>query len=268
LELPTIPHDLARALAQGGARLGPLADGLSWFAEVSSTNDVALARADAGAPEGTVIAAEAQTRGRGRLGRAWASPAGAGVYASVILRPATHASLITLAAGVAVADGVEAATGLRVCLKWPNDICLPGPAGPGRKLGGILTEGGSSTGGAVYVVVGLGINVRRSPHPPGVALRAVAIEEELGRPVDRDLVLVESLAALWQRYTELRSGRAAAVLEAWRGRARSTFGRRVEWGVPGGSTCGVSEGIDDTGALLGRTPSGVVPIISGEVRWV
>jgi BirA family biotin operon repressor/biotin-[acetyl-CoA-carboxylase] ligase len=263
-----VPKDLARALSRCEGRLGPLAEGLSWLAEVSSTNDVALERADAGAAEGTTIVADAQTRGRGRLGREWSSPPGAGVYASVILRPQTPASVLTLAAGVAVAEGIEASTGLRPWLKWPNDICMPGSAGPGRKLGGILTEGGSSVGGLVYAVVGVGINVRRAAYSPDVAARATSIEDEIGRHADLELVLVESLMARWQRYSELRSGRTASVVDAWRQRARDTFGRRVEWDAPGGAASGVAEGIDDTGALTVRTSSGLVSIISGEVRWM
>ena len=116
----------------------------------ASTNDIAIAAAEQGTPEGFVVAANAQSSGRGRLGRSWASPPGAGLYVSAILRPAPQVlPLITIAAGVAVADGIEAATGLRPCVKWPNDVY----AGS-RKLAGILAEAGSSAAGE-HVVVGV-----------------------------------------------------------------------------------------------------------------
>jgi BirA family biotin operon repressor/biotin-[acetyl-CoA-carboxylase] ligase len=265
---PALPDDLAAALSRAGDRLGPFGGHVAWYPEVASTNDLALRGAHSGAPEGSLVVAEAQSQGRGRLGREWVSPAGAGVYASVLLRPDAHRSLLTLAAGVAVVEGIEAATGLRPTLKWPNDILAPSASGAARKLGGILAEGGLSCDDAPFVVVGIGINVRRSAYPPAVAARATSLEDELGRDVDCPQVLVESLAALWRRYAGLQAGRAADVLSAWSAYAGPTLGRRVEWSVDGGTRSGRVEGVDDTGALLVRTAAGVARIISGEVRWI
>jgi BirA family biotin operon repressor/biotin-[acetyl-CoA-carboxylase] ligase len=133
-----IPSDINEALTRAGSRLGPFQGGLAWYESVASTNDLAGVMAEEhGAAEGCVVAANAQTSGRGRLGRSWASPPGAGLYVSAILRPARDVTpLITIAAGVAVADGVQVATGLSPCVKWPNDVYV----GP-RKLAGILAEG-------------------------------------------------------------------------------------------------------------------------------
>ena len=114
-----------------------------WYTTVPSTNDLAGALAERGAREGCAVIAEAQTAGRGRHGRAWSSPPGAGLYISTILRPPTRAlSLLTIAAGVAVADAIQLATGLDAQLKWPNDVY----AGD-RKLAGVLAEAGSMDDG-------------------------------------------------------------------------------------------------------------------------
>src|SRR5262245_58426611 len=171
----SLPDDIAEPLSRLGSRLGCFQRRVLWYDEVSSTNDLAGMMAQRGSPEGSVVAANTQTAGRGRLGRAWASPPGAGLYVSVILRPsAAVAQLITLACGLAVADGVRNASGLVTRLKWPNDVY----AGD-RKLAGILAEAGSAGGGLQHVVVGFGINLLTASYPPEVAARATSIEQEL-----------------------------------------------------------------------------------------
>ena len=259
-----LPPDIAEAVTRAGARLGPFAGRTRWYSEVTSTNDLAARLADEGAAAGTTIVADAQTAGRGRLGRTWASPAGAGLYTSIVLRPAAHVTrLLTLAAGVAIADGIQRATGLVTQVKWPNDIYVSG-----RKLAGILAEAGSAANGIPHVVVGFGINLLPAAYPADVAARATSIETELGRPVDRGLVLAESLAALAAWYAELQAGRGAAVIAQWRQRAVATFGRPVEWNADGARQTGVAENIDEDGALLVKTKAGVMRVISGEVRWL
>ena len=254
-----LPADLADALLLTSARIGPIAGRIIWFSDIGSTNDVANVLAERGAEEGTVVAADVQHAGRGRRGRDWASPAGAGIYASVVLRPHPRiAPLLTIAAGVAIGDGIAAATGLQVQLKWPNDVYADG-----RKLAGILAESSGS-----HVVLGFGINVLPAAYPPDVAARATSIEREVGRPVDRGLVLAECLAALWTRRTQLMVGESATVLNDWRARAAATFGRSVEWERDGTVERGVVEGIDDAGALVVRAAAATTTIIAGEVRWV
>ena len=260
----TAPPDIAEALARAGSRLGPFENRLSWYEEAGSTNDVAIAAIQAGASEGLVVAANAQSAGRGRVGRSWSSPAGAGLYVSVVLRPTGPAlRLLTIAAGVAIAEGAHAASGLETCVKWPNDVHVGS-----RKLAGILAEAGSSAGAVEHVVLGFGINIRRAAYPPDVAARATSIESELGRDVDRGLVLAECLAALWNRYHMLQSGAADDVITAWRRRAAPHMGRVVEWDVDGRSHQGRAEDIDTTGALLVRVDDQIVRVISGEVRWL
>jgi BirA family biotin operon repressor/biotin-[acetyl-CoA-carboxylase] ligase len=137
-----------------------------------------------------------------------------------------------------------------------------------RKLAGILAEAGSSGTGLQHVILGIGITVLPAAFPPEIARRATSIESELGRPADRGLVLAECLAALASRYRELHADRPAAIVEAWRRRAALTFGRAVEWDARGAVQRGVAENIDDGGALLVRTDTGVTRLLAGEVRWI
>ena len=265
-----LPAEFAEPLTRTAPRLGSFAKRILWYPEITSTNDVAMALADAGAAEGSVVLADAQTAGRGRLGRSWASPPGAGIYASVVLTPAADAApLLTLAAGLAVAEGIEAATALCVGVKWPNDVFVDNGSQPAtaRKVAGILAEGSTSSSERPWVVLGFGINVLPAAYPPDVAARATSLEAELGRPVDRGLVLAECLAALSTRYADLAARRTSAVVTAWRARAASTFGRRVMWQA-GGERQGIAHDIDNEGRLLVRSESGVSRIISGEVRWI
>jgi BirA family biotin operon repressor/biotin-[acetyl-CoA-carboxylase] ligase len=261
-----VPEEFADALAQAAPRLGPIGRQLLWYDEIGSTNDRALAWAEAGAAEGCLVLADAQSAGRGRLGRRWASPAGAGIYVSVVLRPPPPAmALLTIGAGVGVADGVASATGLATHVKWPNDVCVPGR--PPRKLAGLLAEAGTSGTRVLHVVLGIGINVLPAAYPPDVAARATSLESELGRAVPRGLVLAECLAGVWRRYEMLRDGGSDAVLAAWRARAADTFGRRVEWEDAGGLRRGVARDVDHTGALLVAADGGLVRLTAGEVRW-
>jgi len=259
----SLPSEFVESLARAADRLGLFARQMLWYPDVPSTNDLAAALAEHGAREGCVVVADAQSAGRGRQGRSWASPPGAGLYVSTVLRPAEHAlSLLTIAAGVAIADGIHTATGLVPDLKWPNDVFVGG-----RKAAGVLAEATSSAAGT-YVVLGFGINVSLAAYPPEVAARATNLEGELGRAVDRGLLLAECLCSLAARYQDLASGRSDAVVEAWRGRAASTLGRRVQWNAAGAALNGVAENIDDTGALVVRTNTGLARVTAGEVTWL
>jgi BirA family biotin operon repressor/biotin-[acetyl-CoA-carboxylase] ligase len=253
-------------LAGAADRLGIFRDQILWYAETASTNDLAAAMAERGAPEGRVVVANAQSAGRGRHGRSWASPPGAGLYVSAILRPPERAlPLLTIAAGVAVAEGIQAAAGLAADVKWPNDVYAHG-----RKIAGVLAEASASNaaGAIQHVVIGAGINVMPAAYPAEIANRATSLEVELGRAVDRGLLLAEYLCALAARYRDLQEGRRDLVVRAWRGRAASMLGRRVQWDAPGATRDGVALDIDDTGALVVRTAAGPMRVTAGEVRWV
>jgi BirA family transcriptional regulator, biotin operon repressor / biotin---[acetyl-CoA-carboxylase] ligase len=298
-----MPRDIADLLARRRQELGDFARTPVYLPITTSTNDRAAELAVAGAHEGTWVMADEQTSGRGRRGRAWASPPGAGLYLSIVFRPhpAQHAgaagdsatSLLTLMAGVAAVRGVRAASGLEPTLKWPNDLVIEpfgvreaagdranvgagGSSGASnsrfRKLAGILAEASATGGELQFIILGIGINLTPAAYPPDVAARATSIEGELGRPADRALVLVETLAALAHGRRELLEGRAADVLNAWRTLSPSSVGRRVSWRAQDVTRTGVTGGIDDTGALLVKPTgasgaAGLERIIAGEVEW-
>jgi BirA family transcriptional regulator, biotin operon repressor / biotin---[acetyl-CoA-carboxylase] ligase len=258
------PSEIADALANAASRLGSFGRHFMWFAQVTSTNDVAAMLAETGAAEGTVVSAEAQTAGRGRFGRVWISPPMAGLYVSLLLRPPAHVvPLLTIAAGAAVSEGIEASTGLHTGVKWPNDVHVSG-----RKIAGILAEAGTAGDGGQHVVLGCGINLMPAAYPPDVAQRATSVEGELGRQVDRGTVLSECLAAFAAHYDRLRANRHPHVLDAWRRRASNSLGRPVEWDANGSLHRGIAENVDDRGALLVRTDRAIERVISGEVRWI
>jgi BirA family transcriptional regulator, biotin operon repressor / biotin---[acetyl-CoA-carboxylase] ligase len=237
-----------------------------WYPSVTSTMDVAAEAVRNGAAAGVVIVADEQTAGRGRLGHLWSSPPRAGLYISLILRPPIDGegrllALLTLATGVGVHDAIAAVTGLRTELKWPNDVMIGR-----RKLAGILAEGSALGTPDQAIVVGIGINILRSAHPPEVAARATSIEGELSRRVDRETLLESVLALVTARYSELWAGEGDGILRAWREIAPSAQGARVEIADTG--TRGVTAGIDAAGALLVDTGRGIERVIAGELKWL
>ncbi len=260
-----LPDELAGALASATPTLGPFA-GVHYVTEVDSTNDVALALASAGAAEGTSVLADHQRRGRGRRGHEWFSPPGAGLYLSVIVRPdmPQGASLLTLAAGMAMAEAVLAVTGLPVELKWPNDLVI---GRPWRKLGGVLAEAVSAGGRSDAVIVGLGLNVQHTALPPELARRASSLETELGREVDRTMLTVELLVQLRGAMHLLRHDLRDAVTARWRGLARAGLGGAVRWTDAGGERRGRAVDIDADGALIVQTAAGAERVIAGDVIW-
>jgi BirA family biotin operon repressor/biotin-[acetyl-CoA-carboxylase] ligase len=255
-----LPPDIADAIERARPRLAPLASPLVFFSTVGSTNDAAASIAI----EGAVVVAEAQTAGRGRRGRTWFSPSGSGLYVSTVLAP-TRArvdprratTLLTLTAGVAIAEGVEASTGVDVDLKWPNDLYVSG-----RKLAGILAEAVRDV-----VVLGYGINLTAAALPSDLRDRATSLEGQTGLAPDRGRVLVETLAALAVRYGDLLAGRFDAILDAWRVRAPAAIGARVTWTAASTVQSGVTAGVDEDGALLVKTDAGLQRIVGGEVKW-
>lgn len=223
---------------------------------VDSTNDIARALAEEGAPEGTAVLAIEQTGGRGRQGRGWISPAG-GLWLSIVLRPSlAHDAwpLIGFATGAGAAAAVETVTGAKTQLKWPNDLMLNE-----RKVGGVLVE---SSGDVAIAGVGINANVLPEALPEGVRAGATTLLASLGRPVDLAALARAVLEQVERFYDLVREG-PEAVLDAWRARSFLT-GRRVT--VAGAQMFeGVAEGIDRAGALLVRTASGVRPVRAADV---
>lgn len=231
----------------------------------ASTNDVVRELATAGAPEGTVVVAERQEAGRGRLGRAWASPPG-GIYFSFVLRPTLpphQLGHITLMTAVAVASAIRQSTGVAATIKWPNDVLVDE-----RKLVGILTEMTGETDVVRFVIIGVGINANTSPsdYPRAARPSLTTLAAVLGHPVDRAALLVAVLQRLDAEWGRLSAGKTAAVLDEWR-TLSSTMGRRVRVTTVAGVAEGYAQRINDAGELVvvddaGRTQA----FASGEVQ--
>jgi len=232
----------------------------------TSTNDLALERARAGAPHGTVVIADAQTAGRGRLGRTWASPPGRSLYLSAIVRaalPLARLAPLTLAVGVGACDAVRGEGVTAAALKWPNDLVVAG-----RKLGGILCEGA----GDAAVVVGIGVNLNGSSGelPPEVAARATTIADELGRWVERAAFTDRLLAELEPWIDRFLAGGVPAIAAPWEARMAAELRLRVDRVGPAGQpVTGVALGLDRDGALRLRDDDGVVHRVhAGEITIV
>ena len=249
------------------ADAGVIGHEVRWYDALPSTNELARSLAASGTAEGTVIVAEQQTAGRGRLGRSWASPPG-GLWLSVLLRPRLpvgQTPLVGLAAAVATAVAIEETTGLRPRVKWPNDILVDG-----RKVAGLLLEAGpvrGDTPAPAWLVVGIGINVNVAPDalPARPLYPATSLAAALGRPVDRGRLMRALLRGLDRDYRELGEHGAASALRRWRARSE-TIGRVVQVATSSATIEGLAEDIDDTGALLVRTRDGAERrVVAGEV---
>ena len=235
-----------------------------WFEEIDSTNDRAKALAEEGAEHGEVVVAESQTAGRGRRGRSWASSPRRNVYFSVVLRPDLapfRAPELTLVGSVAICDALRQA-GVDAGIKWPNDLLVSG-----RKIAGILTELAAEPDRVDWVVLGAGVNVnaRREDFPEDLRDVATSVLLERGQAAPRALFAAACFTALetWlDRHDEEGFG---PIREAWRER-NVTLGREVTVKVDGRELAGVADDIDETGALLVRTPAGVERITSGDVQ--
>ena len=219
------------------------------FHVVDSTNDEAMALAARGALEGTVVIADAQERGRGRMGRSWTSPPGVGVYLSVILRPAIpphDTPSLTLLGAVAVAEAIEEVVGLAAGVKWPNDLIVRG-----RKVGGILGEVAAETSHLHYVVLGIGINVNQTEAPFEGELRhtATSLRIETGRFVDRTAMIRSLCESLDRWYNCFLSEGLAPIIERLRQRCL-TLGQRVVARSGDQQLCGLAVDLDGSGALL------------------
>jgi BirA family biotin operon repressor/biotin-[acetyl-CoA-carboxylase] ligase len=237
------------------------------FVETGSTNDAARQLADQGAPEGTLVLAEKQNKGRGRLGRSWLSESGAGIYASILLRPLLKphdAAVLTLVAAVAASEAIEHACGLRTDIKWPNDLLLSG-----RKCCGILSEMQAERDEIRYVVVGIGINVNHSYFPDELQ-RATSLRIEGNQTYSRVAVICEFLRRFELLYDDLQRGSRAAVLQRWVDRSSFAFGKQVTLDLSGRKNVeGETVGLSELGNLKVKlADGGVEEVMSGDiVAW-
>ncbi len=240
-----------------------LAGPVHHFESLDSTNDLAKELAAQGAPEGTVVVAEAQTGGRGRLGRQWNSPPGVGLYASLVLRPPLpplELPQITLTTAVAVVRAVRRVAGMAPGIKWPNDLLLRG-----KKLAGILTEMETESDRIRHVVVGLGVNVNNPGFPPELAATATSLSLATGGSFSRVKLLqawLEEFEALYDRF--LNQG-FPEILAEWKVSA-VTLGQAVTVRQGPREISGKALDVAHDGALLLRTAKGeIIRVTSGEI---
>jgi BirA family biotin operon repressor/biotin-[acetyl-CoA-carboxylase] ligase len=250
------------------ARLGPtktVGRDIRVFQETTSTNDVVEKMARDEVKEGIVVFAESQTRGRGRLGRKWVSPARKGLWFSVLLRPDLRpqaATQLTILSSVALRRAIEAETGLRAEIKWPNDILVNG-----RKTAGILTELRAELDRVQHLILGIGIdvNLNAGDFPSELRNHATSLKVELGKPVSRPELAVRALRELDSDYARLRSGAFPALADEWEARC-TTIGHEVVICQGNRQIRGRAESLGDDGALLVRTEHGhLEPVTGGDV---
>lgn len=210
-------------------------------------------------PPGTVVVAEQQTAGQGRLGRSWYSEAGAGLYLSAVLEfagPAEQLPVVTLALGLAVQEAIHRATGVACDLRWPNDV-LAG----GKKCAGILVELHG-----VRVIAGIGVNVNHTRFPGELAALATSLRLAAGRRFPREQLLAAVLASIDNYQRLLVSEGPEPILRLFSQASSYVHGRQVKVETAGGILTGITDGLDPAGFLWLRTPHGRHLIRAGGVR--
>lgn len=234
----------------------------------TSTNDIAKDLAHRGAPAGTVVLAEHQTHGRGRHGRTFASPAGVGIYLSLLVRPQVdphRLPQLTLASAVATAEALVECCALPVRLKWPNDIVIDD-----KKVAGILSEAILGAGTSPMTVIGIGINVNTAlAHLPSeLHAHVTSLALASGHPWPRLPLIAVLLAHLERLYQVFHQGDMAPILQRWLHYGQ-IIGRQVRFIPQQGASRGTVIGLDTDGALLIQDTDGVQQrLVAGEVLFI
>ena len=232
-----------------------------YFESVSSTMDVAVELGMKDAPEGTLILSESQSKGRGRLGRAWTSPKYKGIYLSLILKPKIlphQVSILTLLSAVSIIEAIKEITGLEAQIKWPNDVLIHH-----KKLGGILTELNAQVDAIRFVVIGIGINVNNEKKT--LLANATSLKEQKKENISRIDLLKELLRRLEANYLLLQEKGNVPLIEKWE-QYSITLGKRVKVISQRKQIEGLAAGIDLDGGLLVRKDSGMTEkVTSGDV---
>ena len=228
---------------------------------LSSTMDEAFRLGVEGAPEGTVVCADGQIKGRGRLGRGWVSPKGKGLYMSIVLRPKlspNEVAKLTLLCAVAVCEAVKSVSGISAMIKWPNDLLVEN-----KKLAGILTELSAEVDRVKFVIVGIGINVNSTAQQ--LPAHATSFKDITGRSFPRIELIQEILRNFEKWYERFKAHGFFPIVVRWKELAL-TLGTRVRIGDPSGFVEGVAFDIDMDGGLLLRNDAGtIVKRMAGDV---
>ncbi|OAT80700.1 biotin--[acetyl-CoA-carboxylase] ligase [Desulfotomaculum copahuensis] len=263
--LINIPDRLYAEEIAAGLPTGLIGCRIYHYTSLVSTNRTARELAGREAPDGTLVVAEEQTGGRGRLGRGWYSPCGKGIWCSVILHPPVNpvdAPPLTMLAAVAVCSALRRAAGVEAGIKWPNDLLVNG-----KKICGILTELSAEMERINFLITGMGINLNLTAADLPAELRttATSVLIETGRPVSRVAVLQAVLTELEHWYLLWLQDGFAPVLARWK-EFSVTLGRPVRVASLKESWTGLAEDVDENGALLLRLPAGELKkVVSGEV---
>jgi BirA family biotin operon repressor/biotin-[acetyl-CoA-carboxylase] ligase len=235
------------------------------FEQTTSTNDVVERLARDGVPEGAVVFAEGQTKGRGRLGRRWMSPKRKGLWFSVLLRPnlrPQETTQLTVISATSLRRAIKKVTGLQAEIKWPNDLLIKG-----RKVAGILTELSAELDRVRHVILGMGVDVNQDAagFPPELRAIATSLSVEAGAAVSRAELAVEVLRELDADYALVGAGKFSTLADEWE-EACVTIGRNVLVHMGDRHFRGFAESLDDDGALLIRTEHGLLArVIGGDV---
>jgi BirA family biotin operon repressor/biotin-[acetyl-CoA-carboxylase] ligase len=240
---------------------------LHHFYKIGSTNTAAMAAAAEGANEGSVFLAEEQTAGRGRGAHTWQSVRSAGIYCSVVLRPALPPSqvlVLALAAGLAVSAAIEEVhPGMSLDLKWPNDVLVAG-----KKVCGILAEMNAEATRVRYIVVGIGINVNQTAFPKELEGEATSLRTVTGSDWSRVELTAALLKSLDREYRLLmaQSDAQQSILRRFSEQSSWVRGKQVRVQENGSTVEGTTEGLDERGFLRIRTLHGLQTVLSGTVR--
>ncbi len=237
------------------------------FNTVKSTNDIAHQLADKGAVEGTMVTAEKQTLGKGRLGRSWHSPLKMGIYVSIILRPKfspDKAPGLSIMSALAVAETLNDYRPGKVQIKWPNDVLING-----RKVAGVLTELSAEKNKINYVIVGIGINVKQSENdfPPNIRAAATSVQRESGKESFRVELLKLLLVNFEIEYLRYKKDRLTKSLPRIR-KLSSLLNQKVALQWNGAAVSGTAVDIDQCGSLIIENDGNRLTVSSGEVTVV
>jgi len=243
---------------------------LYYFPTIDSTNVYAARIAHEGATEGTVVIADAQSGGKGRLGRSWVSPPGVNLYLSVILRPSVSAAAapqLNLLAAVAVADAIAEICQLTPTIKWPNDVLVVG-----KKICGILAEMQTGVGELRAVILGIGVNINAplSAFPEELHDKASSLLLVSGRTIERSAFTASLLTHLEKYYVLWLEQGFAALRTTWEQYATEVLGKRIAVAASEGTVTGTALGLDDDGALLvrGEADGKIHRLLAGDVSVI
>ncbi len=264
--LKALPDILTQRVIKQAARGTQFGAQVHHYYSIGSTMDVASELAHHGAPHGTIVLAEEQTAGRGRLGHSWYSERSTGIYCSLILRPKMPAALgpvLTLAAGLALADTVSELAHQPADLRWPNDVLLGE-----LKCGGVLLEMTAEAELVKHLGLGIGVNVNQQAFPQELAGEATSLALVAGRCLSRAEVLETLLHALDGRCRQFLDAGSASVIADFQSRSSFAWGRRVVVENQSGSFTGATQGLDSTGFLLvlRDDTASVEPVLAGTLR--